>query len=101
MEGIERYKQWLKREGDNFTTRTKAVMKDFFLIHDRRENAGIELPPDVVEGRRWNDSLHKIERSLERVEKNTEDVPWLAKFVANASKFLGGQAELKYPSKKK
>jgi len=71
--GPERYKNWLKSEGENFTTRTRAFFKDLFYINDRRENDGIELPPDVVAGRRWNDSLHNIEQQLEVIESNTKE----------------------------
>ena len=38
---------------------------------------------------------------IQEIQKNTADMPWLAKFAANAAKFLDGQAELRYPSKKK
>ena len=74
MERYEKFIQKKREEGENFTTRTRAFFKDMFLLRDRRENEGLELPPDVVAGRRWNDSLHKIEKDLEDIKKNTSDI---------------------------
>ena len=73
----ERYRKYLdklKDQGENVTTRTKAFFKDLFYIHERRENAGIELPPEILEGRRANDMLHRIERHLINLEDRTEDI---------------------------
>ena len=99
--GLERYRDWLKKQDKDVSTRTRAFFKDMFLVKDRRENAGIETPPDVVAFRALNDSLDKIDQKLTAVTENTADMPWLSKFVANLFKSGGGEAEKKYPSRKK
>ena len=43
----------------------------------------------------------KIYQALEEIKQNTNDVPWLSKFIGNMFKFGGSQAEQKYPGKKK
>jgi hypothetical protein len=64
---------------------------------------------------RWRAAAEPIERRLQQIhveierrgqqvdhiEKNTEDMPWLSKFIGNLFKYGGSQAEQKYPSKKK
>jgi hypothetical protein len=70
--GLERYRDWLKKQDSTITTRTKAFFKDLFFIQDRRENEGLELPPDVIAGRRWNDSLHQIEKDISEIKADTK-----------------------------
>lgn len=68
----ERYRKYidkLRAAGENVTTRTKAFYKDLFFVRERRENGGIELPSDVLEGRRANDTLHRIEKHVQHIEE--------------------------------
>ena len=76
--GQERYQYWLmkaKERGEVFTTRTKAVMKDMFLVN-RRENDGLVLPPDIEERRKTQDSLHNIEAKLDKLAAQKKIDGW-------------------------
>jgi hypothetical protein len=87
---------WLKKQGfSELTARWIFWAKNFI---NRRDYDG-ELPPGVIEDRRKVDLLRMAEK-IDSIHRNTEDMPWLSKFIGNMFKFGGSQAEQKYPSKK-
>lgn len=45
--------------------------------------------------------VERLRQQNDEIHRNTEDVPWLSKFVANIFKSGAGEAEKKYPSRKK
>jgi hypothetical protein len=88
----ESEQNWLEQ----FTTKHRWFFGKM-IDQRKKEDGEIVLPPGVMTDRRNADLL----RMLEKIDKNTEDVPWLSKFVGNLFKFGGSQAEQKYPSKGK
>jgi hypothetical protein len=48
-----------------------------------------------------NTTTTKIFEEILKIKQSTEDLPWLSKFVANVFKSGAGEAEKKYPSRKR
>jgi hypothetical protein len=48
-----------------------------------------------------NTTKTKIFEEILKIKQSTEDLPWLSKFVANVFKSGAGEAEKKYPSRKR
>ena len=68
-----------------------------------RTIAAIRRKTDNVEEivKKIADSIDKNAQAVERIDKNTEDMPWLSRFVANFFKATATEAEKKYPSRRK
>jgi hypothetical protein len=67
----------------------------------RRMMIGANRKENADEIRRIEDLLRGACDDIELVKQNTADVPWLSKFMGNLFKYGGGEAEKKYPPRKK
>lgn len=83
---VQRCKREFEELGEKFTTTKQRFADDWWHVHERTENRDVEPPPDIVERRQINDSLHKIDKKLDEIHKDTSRTGNIFKSFASAAK---------------